>query len=44
MDNELFDYSPVVEREPIPWFARVAFYVGLNVEHFRVDRPFDEPR
>jgi allantoinase len=41
MDNELFDCSPIVEREPIHWpnGARVAFYVGLNVEHFYVDRP-----
>jgi allantoinase len=41
MDVELFDYSPIVERDPIEWpgGARVAFYVGLNVEHFYVDRP-----
>ncbi|GCD47770.1 polysaccharide deacetylase family protein [Streptomyces paromomycinus] len=41
MDNELFDYSPIVDREPIHWpgGARVAFYVGLNVEHYQVDRP-----
>jgi allantoinase len=41
MDNEFFDFSPIVEREPIRWpgDARVAFYVGLNVEHFEVDRP-----
>jgi len=41
MDADLFDYSPIVEREPIHWpgGARVAFYVGLNIEHFRVDRP-----
>ncbi len=41
MDNQLFDYSPIVDREPIHWpgGARVAFYVGLNVEHFQVDRP-----
>jgi peptidoglycan/xylan/chitin deacetylase (PgdA/CDA1 family) len=41
MDNELYDYSPIVEREPIHWpdGARVAFYVGLNVEHFLIDRP-----
>jgi allantoinase len=41
MDNDLFSYSPIVEREPIHWpgDARVAFYVGLNVEHFQVDRP-----
>lgn len=41
MDNALFDYSPIVDREPIRWpgGARVAFYVGLNVEHYQVDRP-----
>ncbi|MFF4953436.1 polysaccharide deacetylase family protein [Streptomyces chattanoogensis] len=41
MDNQLFDYSPIVEREPIHWpeGARVAFYVGLNVEHYQIDRP-----
>ncbi|WP_158894099.1 polysaccharide deacetylase family protein [Amycolatopsis anabasis] len=41
MDNELYDYSPIVEREPIQWpdGARVAFYVGLNVEHYQIDRP-----
>ncbi|MFI0404934.1 polysaccharide deacetylase family protein [Actinomadura sp. 3N508] len=41
MENELFDYTPIVGREPIRWpgGARVAFYVGLNVEHFLIDRP-----
>jgi allantoinase len=41
MDNELYDYSPIIDREPIRWpgGARVAFYVGLNVEHFLVDGP-----
>ena len=41
MDIELYDYSPIVERDPIVWpnGARVAFYVGLNVEHFHVDSP-----
>ena len=41
MDNALFDYSPIVDRPPIHWpgGARVAFYVGLNVEHYPVDRP-----
>lgn len=41
MDNELFDYSAIVDREPIRWpgGARVAFYLGLNIEHYRVDRP-----
>ncbi|MBZ4320434.1 polysaccharide deacetylase family protein [Streptomyces huiliensis] len=41
MDNRLYDYSPIVGREPIRWpgGARVAFYVGLNIEHYRIDRP-----
>jgi allantoinase len=41
MDNELYDYSPIIDREPIRWpgGARVAFYMGLNVEHFLVDGP-----
>jgi allantoinase len=41
MDNELFRYSPIIEREPLSWpgDARVAFYVGLNIEHFQIDRP-----
>ena len=38
---DLFEYSPIVERAPIEWpaGARVAFYVGLNVEHFYADQP-----
>jgi peptidoglycan/xylan/chitin deacetylase (PgdA/CDA1 family) len=41
MDNKLYSYSPIVERPPLAWpgGARVAFYVGLNVEHFEVDKP-----
>ncbi|MEA5367337.1 polysaccharide deacetylase family protein [Amycolatopsis sp., V23-08] len=41
MDIELFDYSPIVGRPPVRWpgDARVAFYAGLNIEHFHVDRP-----
>jgi allantoinase len=41
MQNDLYDYSPIVDREPIEWpgGARVAFYVGLNVEHFEIDTP-----
>jgi allantoinase len=36
-----FDYSPITERPPITWphGAKVAAYIGLNVEHFRLDRP-----
>jgi allantoinase len=40
-DIDLFEYSPITERQPIEWpgGARVAFYIGLNVEHFHVDAP-----
>ena len=36
-----FGYSPVNERPPLDWpgGARVAAYIGLNVEHFLIDRP-----
>ncbi|MDA3629311.1 polysaccharide deacetylase family protein [Saccharopolyspora sp. WRP15-2] len=36
-----FDYSPITERPKITWpgGARVAAYVGLNIEHFLVGRP-----
>lgn len=39
--QRLYDDSPIVGRPPVRWpgGARVAFYVGLNVEHYRVDRP-----
>ena len=41
MDNELFPYSPIVDRPAIQWpgGARVAFYLGLNIEHYQVDKP-----
>ena len=41
MENTLFDYSPITERRAIQWpgGAKVAVYVGLNVEHFLIDRP-----
>ncbi|ASO21152.1 peptidoglycan/xylan/chitin deacetylase (PgdA/CDA1 family) [Actinoalloteichus hoggarensis] len=41
MENTLFDYSPITERPPIIWpdGAKVACYVGLNVEHYLLDRP-----
>jgi peptidoglycan/xylan/chitin deacetylase (PgdA/CDA1 family) len=36
-----YTYSPITERPPLHWpgGARVAFYVGLNIEHFHLDRP-----
>jgi peptidoglycan/xylan/chitin deacetylase (PgdA/CDA1 family) len=41
MDNALYDYSPIVSRPKLTWpnGARVAFYVGLNIEHYQVDKP-----
>lgn len=36
-----FAYSPITERPPLQWpgGAKVAVYVGLNVEHFLPDLP-----
>ena len=41
MNNELYAYVPITERKPVEWpdGKRVAFYVGLNIEHFRIDPP-----
>lgn len=41
MTNPLYDYSPITERESLQWpgGARVAVYVGLNVEHFLFGQP-----
>jgi allantoinase len=41
MDNQLYGYSPIVSRPKLAWpnGARVAFYIGLNIEHFQVDKP-----
>lgn len=41
MDNTLYDYSPIVSRSKLEWpnGARIAFYIGLNIEHYQVDRP-----
>jgi peptidoglycan/xylan/chitin deacetylase (PgdA/CDA1 family) len=41
MDNRLYAYSPITARPKLDWpnGARVAFYVGLNIEHYEVDKP-----
>lgn len=41
MDNTLYAYSPITTRPKLIWpnGARVAFYVGLNIEHYQVDKP-----
>ncbi|MEU7482031.1 polysaccharide deacetylase family protein [Lentzea sp. NPDC042327] len=40
-ENKLYDYSPIIDRPPLAWpnGARVAVYVGLNVEHFLLGTP-----
>lgn len=41
MDNQRFDYWPIIHRPrlELPNGARLAFWIGLNVEHFEVDKP-----
>jgi peptidoglycan/xylan/chitin deacetylase (PgdA/CDA1 family) len=41
MDNQLYSYSPIISRPKLEWpnKARVAFWVGVNIEHFEVDKP-----
>jgi allantoinase len=41
MDNRLYAYWPIVERPRLEWpgGARLAFYLGLNIEHYEVDKP-----
>lgn len=41
MGNPLFDYSAIVDRphRPFPHGARVAVWVGVNVEHYEYGRP-----
>jgi peptidoglycan/xylan/chitin deacetylase (PgdA/CDA1 family) len=41
MENQLYDYSPMIRRPrlELPNGARLAFWIGLNVEHYEVDKP-----
>jgi allantoinase len=41
MDNTLYTYSPITERPVLAWpdGKRLAFYIGLNIEHYRIDAP-----
>jgi hypothetical protein len=40
-ENTLYTCSPISERPQVSWTggAKVAFYVGLNVEHFQLGVP-----
>ena len=41
MENKLYGYSPIIERPKLqlPKGARVAFWIGLNIEHFELGKP-----
>jgi allantoinase len=41
VNQDLYPYSPIVARPRLEWpdGARVAFYIGLNIEHYHVDKP-----
>lgn len=41
MDHPFYDYSPIVERErlELPGGKRLAFWVGVNVEHYAFGAP-----
>ena len=41
MDQELYRCSAIVDRPPLRWpeGKPVAFYLGLNIEHFRLELP-----
>lgn len=41
MNNALYDFWPITDRPKIQWpnGAKVAFWLGLNIEHYEVDKP-----
>jgi len=41
VENQLYDYSPIVRRPPLEWpnGARLAVWAGINVEHYELDKP-----
>jgi allantoinase len=41
VENKLYDYWPISRRPrlELPGGAHVAVYVGLNIEHYQVDKP-----
>jgi allantoinase len=41
MDNQLYDYWPMIKRPKLelPNGARVAFWIGANIEHYELDKP-----
>ncbi len=41
LENTRYDYSPIIRRPPLRWpkNARVAVWLAINIEHFKIDRP-----
>src|SRR5579884_2691354 len=41
MNNQLYGYSAIIDRPRIEWpnGARLAVWIGLNIEHFEIDKP-----
>lgn len=41
MENKLYAHSPIIRRPKLefPNGARVAFWIGLNIEHYELDKP-----
>jgi peptidoglycan/xylan/chitin deacetylase (PgdA/CDA1 family) len=41
MKNRLYDYLPIVRRPKLEWpnGCRVAFWIGLNIEYYEIDKP-----
>jgi peptidoglycan/xylan/chitin deacetylase (PgdA/CDA1 family) len=41
MENELYAYWPLIRRPKLEWpnGARLAFWIGLNIEHYELDKP-----
>lgn len=41
MENTLYNYNPIINRPKIKWpdGKRLAFWIGLNVEYYELDKP-----
>ena len=44
-ENDLYAYWPISERPPVYWPGEktLAFYIGLNIEHYELEPP-DNPK
>jgi peptidoglycan/xylan/chitin deacetylase (PgdA/CDA1 family) len=41
VENQLYDYWPLIRRPrlELPNGAKLAFWIGLNIEHYEIDKP-----